>query len=693
MESFQLLPLQQPFIEFDMGGSDKQDRHRTERSKVPSGENPNYLKTIAFDIEIPKQAMFCPTINMRVFDYRLKGAYKPLVGTASIELNSFLPWLKDDAELEDDGAGLGAGQSGVRQRGGKSGKKKKNKGQKQDKTALQTESVDDWDLDFSDGDGPQSTPLVRLDKLKLKTAQLQTALSHRAASAFSGITHMFSEPIYPGDDVEIRVEIGEDLVPEYLRERIALDDELEDEYAEELHPFHEFSIMRGLQVQEDAPPALVAENKYFKKLQEVLDTDPYKAVGKFKGYIRIESADAPEQNPPFDLQMLMASQLYVVRVYIIKAMGLAAEDDDGLNDPYIVLELGGKKIANKDNRQENNNNPEFHESHEINALLPGASILTVSVYDYDFPGFGQLIGATEIDLENRWFSSTWQSFKKKPLENRTLRLPGSTASRGKIQLWVDIFPKSEIAKNPMIDISPPPKKDFEVRLIIWKARYMTIKDPVTKQNDLFVTAGITGCDDQRTDVHLRAKEGNGSFNYRILFPVKLPMKDPRLKLAAWDFDVFAPSDLIGEVEISLDDLFKAAYRQEMPVPLSRKETNLKNEKLLPTRDEIWLNVYHPSTEDEPQGQICISLEIVTKEWADQNPVGPKRDEPNQNPVLDPPDRLKFDIFSPMTMLKELLGADLFGRIARPMMCLCCCMLIAGFGFFVNQFAGILLLLQ
>ena len=45
---------------------------------------------------------------------------------------------------------------------------------------------------------------------------------------------------------------------------------------------------------------------------------------------------------------------------------------------------------------------------EVNAELPGASQLKVSVMDYDTFGGDDVIGKTTIDLEDRWFSKTWQ---------------------------------------------------------------------------------------------------------------------------------------------------------------------------------------------------------------------------------------------------------------------------------------------
>ena len=51
-----------------------------------------------------------------------------------------------------------------------------------------------------------------------------------------------------------------------------------------------------------------------------------------------------------------------------------------------------------------------------------------------------LLGRTEIDLENRWFSLDWRRLEHKPLERRMLWAPTSNHAQGKMEMWVDILP-------------------------------------------------------------------------------------------------------------------------------------------------------------------------------------------------------------------------------------------------------------
>eukprot|EP00002_Diphylleia_rotans_P037779 TRINITY_DN8485_c0_g1_i3.p1 TRINITY_DN8485_c0_g1~~TRINITY_DN8485_c0_g1_i3.p1 ORF type:complete len:207 (+),score=40.06 TRINITY_DN8485_c0_g1_i3:267-887(+) len=202
---------------------------------------------------------------------------------------------------------------------------------------------------------------------------------------------------------------------------------------------------------------------------------------------------------------------------------------------------------------------------------------------------------------------------------------------------------------------------------------MRIMDSITKQNDLYVVADLPGVGKRKTDTHLRAKDGKGSFNYRLKWSLSLPMKDPRLVLSAWDFDLFTPNEMIGETSISLSTLFQVAYHKKVVTALKP--------------GLIWMDIL--DSNGEPQGQIQVSVELVPGKSIPNYPAGEGRDEPNMNPVLEPPDRVKFDPFSPMAMMKELLGADLFGRIARPLSVCCMCGLCLGLLFLISQYATIL----
>ena len=81
----------------------------------------------------------------------------------------------------------------------------------------------------------------------------------------------------------------------------------------------------------------------------------------------------------------------------------------------------------------------------------------------------------------------------------------------------------EASANPAINITPPPREDWELRVIVWGTRDVVFKDEATKCNDLYAR-GILGDNIFETDTHWRCRE-KGSFNWRWKFPLKLPF-DP-----------------------------------------------------------------------------------------------------------------------------------------------------------------------
>ncbi|CAL4086030.1 unnamed protein product, partial [Meganyctiphanes norvegica] len=94
----------------------------------------------------------------------------------------------------------------------------------------------------------------------------------------------------------------------------------------------------------------------------------------------------------------------LVRVYIIRATDLHPMDLNGKADPYIVINLGGKRTSDKDNYISKQLNPVFGKCFEIEATFPQDSMLTVQVLDWDLVGSDDMIGETKIDLENRFYS-------------------------------------------------------------------------------------------------------------------------------------------------------------------------------------------------------------------------------------------------------------------------------------------------
>ena len=69
---------------------------------------------------------------------------------------------------------------------------------------------------------------------------------------------------------------------------------------------------------------------------------------------------------------------------------------------------------------------------------------------------------------------------------------------------------------------------MQVRVVIWSASDVPSGDEFEDMNDLFVKCHLGGnsATEQSTDTHLRLPAGQkGSFNWRMKFPIKLPVSE------------------------------------------------------------------------------------------------------------------------------------------------------------------------
>jgi len=71
--------------------------------------------------------------------------------------------------------------------------------------------------------------------------------------------------------------------------------------------------------------------------------------------------------------------------------------------------------------------------------------------------------------------------------------------------------------------------DFEIRVVVWNARDVPKVDTAEDAVDIYVTGKI-GETLLKTDTHFRSLDGNGSFNWRLVFPVKFPLESNLLTL-------------------------------------------------------------------------------------------------------------------------------------------------------------------
>ncbi|KAG7389144.1 hypothetical protein PHYBOEH_007572 [Phytophthora boehmeriae] len=676
MEPYQFLPIQLPFVEFILGSKDHASQEMiTEKSKRPSGSNPNFLQRIVKEVELPENAHFAPRLNIIVKDTRLGGFQTPIVGSASIEMSTKIPWSKHYRPPQHDNF-----------------------------AEIELESADEWA-----DDAPLLGGVGKIDDSPSAESV------DNGAGVFGALKSMGVDfdPNGNFDDAASRrstlagEEEDEDS-KKYLKHRELLDSELESEL--KTTPFEKYGLHIGQKKKKSS--LLAAINPFAKKSRGTGDdVGMYKMAGYFKGLIRV--IEREDEKPLLDFDTLLQSLPYEVRVYVLDGVGFAPMDiglngRPGKSDPYLRLKLGDKKISDRKNYIEDTTEPDFYKMFTFNAKLPGASMLTIEAMDHDLIGGDDLIGRTTIDLEDRLFDNRWQAMGKmyetssrlrlKPLETRTLNIPTSRAPMGTIKLWIDILSPAQAHDYPPIDISLPPPVDMELRVVVWKARNVPSFDTLEDMNDLFFRCWMEGSDYQETDIHWRAKKGKGSFNWRMKFPITLGHKQtntktPYFHIQAWDKDVLSANDAIGTHMLDLGAFFRRAYKMKTNVQVFEddEETRKKKKKAASDDDAAvkkireatglwddddpadakWLKLEsldHKTNTRNFMGEVCVSLELVPAETAKRNPVGQGRSAPNNSPYLPPPaGRLSFSL-NPFKVLNDLLGPSICNRL---MCCLCC----------------------
>lgn len=136
-----------------------------------------------------------------------------------------------------------------------------------------------------------------------------------------------------------------------------------------------------------------------------------------------------------------------VRLYALDGFNFAKRDLFSLSDPYLIVKCGKKTYNDRDNYKLDTNTPEFYKHFDFFIDLPGAPMLEIEAYDHDGFFGDELIGSTKIDLDDRYYSLTWQSMDDSPIEFRDLYHPSSTVTQGVLKLWVEINEKDSKNAN------------------------------------------------------------------------------------------------------------------------------------------------------------------------------------------------------------------------------------------------------
>uniref|UniRef100_A0A8C7F4K3 Otoferlin n=1 Tax=Oncorhynchus kisutch TaxID=8019 RepID=A0A8C7F4K3_ONCKI len=345
------------------------------------------------------------------------------------------------------------------------------------------------------------------------------------------------------------------------------------------------------------------------------------------------------------------------------------------------------------------------------------------------------MGPTEIEDENGLKKQTdehlaltvlkhWEDIPRvgcklipEHVETRPLLNPDKPGiEQGRIEMWVDMFPKDMPAPGPAIDISPRKPKKFELRVIIWNTDEVILEDDDIftgeKSSDIFVRGWLKGQqeDKQDTDVHYHSLTGEGLFNWRFIYPfdylqaeekIVISKKESmfawdeteykipaRLNLQVWDADHFSADDFLGAIELDLNRFPRGAKtakqcsinmvlnEKDIPMVSIFKQMRIKGWWPFLARDE--------NDEFELTGKVEAELQLMTAEEAEKNPVGEGRNEPEPLEKPNRPDTAFLWFLMPFKAIKNLICNQYFWLTVKLVVAL---LLVLVLGLFIYSMPG------
>jgi len=706
MKKFQLSSVTSPSIEFEVSGNVLETK-MIKNTK----NNPNFPENhIFFDVMLPKEELYMPPVNVRVRDHRQFGR-RPTVGLhvlKSLEKFRCNPVMAGEREQDDNQVAIvGNGPPGTST---EHIVDMPPEGEKQ-KVETDYEDIDWWSKYYASiGDNEKCQKYLEkdLDKIDVLDGELEAT---KEFNSFNDFCETFDLERGKDDSDE------EDNIIGQFKGLFKV-------YPLPPDPNEEMPV----KIMEAMPSSDPEECLVRIYILQGIDLQPMDAGGLADPYIEItlgkKKVDSRDEylpntiNPVFGRMFELTTVLPIYKDLTIRVMDYdLVSSDDLIGETYIDLEnrllskhraiCGIPKCYYIDGpmKWRDSKTPKMiletfcQDRRIIGPLYYGNNSCKVGNRVYKLSEFEQGTKVASPDLgppDERLALHILNTFDivKEHVETRTLCNPlQPNIEQGKLQMWVDIFPKSHGEPGPPFEVTARKPKEYELRVCVYNTVDVVLDETsITgeQMSDIYVSGWLQGIEDkQKTDIHYRSLNGEGNFNWRFVFPLEyMPAENcvvvkkkekffsldaterrvpPVFMVQVWDNDKFSFDDFLGTVELNLNNMPMPAKRQkscdlkQLP-DITMGNTNVKTVSLF---EQKRLRGFWP-VYDEKEGQrvltgkVEMEIELVAKEDAELRPAGKARDEPNMNPVLDEPNRPATSFLwfmSPFKTLRYIIWAN------------------------------------
>ncbi len=238
-------------------------------------------------------------------------------------------------------------------------------------------------------------------------------------------------------------------------------------------------------------------------------------------------------------------RLYVYRGYNLSGHGTAHDE----LDPFLRVSNGSSGIAtdsahiNEIKATAIGASPAFYQVVELACVLPYNGDLVVTALTRSSLGSSlgsslsieSCVGKAVLDIESRVLHGRLRCEK----EYISLYNEQYGTSQGKLLVRLHILRQSEASELVADDIVAPSKRAFQLRMVIWETRGVRFPEERRKgktvDQQIHVTTNFDGkrgnFHTKTTDIAWYAAHGGAEWNHRMVWDIKYPCTNPRIKLA------------------------------------------------------------------------------------------------------------------------------------------------------------------